>query len=749
VLDLAVLPAFDDDDDDFVDWEDPPAGAFPAAGPVTYPTSPLACRVEIALGADVTQPWWTWVWEDITRFVRHADGITVTEGRQDEVSLVEPGKGTLRLDNTDNRFSRRNPNGPYYGLLTKNTPIRATVDPGSGWVPRMEMFITEWPSRADRSLSDVTVPITCAGILRRLGQGAVLKSPLRRAYQALTVQPTAYWPLEEGDLATSGSSGVTGGSRTPDIVSPGSFGGVPIGASGAAAGLDFSAGGSLLLPTGQPLAAAPAGWEFECTVAYDILPSISAGQTRTICHAISSGTAALMGFGIKNNAGTIYWADYIFDAGGTGSTVALTTLPAVEAGRTYHVRMVGHQEGLGLRLTVYVDGVSVFDDGFNETLMMPTYFAFNKTYDTADATLVGNIPFVSHAAFWNTIRTTIPATYLAADGYSGEMAHARIARLCAEDGVTFTGSASTSPTMGPQGIDTFVNLLREAEAVDLGVLYERGFGLGYQSRTERHNAAVALTMDFDQGHIFVNPEHADDDQQTRNRWTITRINGSEATAEDAASIDANGLYDDSADLSLETDAQCKHEAGWRVHMGTVDEERWPRFDVNFASTGGRTLIDGWLALGFGPRLNVLNPPDMYSPDPVDAFIEGREERWDPINWDVGMFTTPATPYEIHVVGETNSNRGRVDGNSTLAADATAGATAISVVSPGALWRTGAVTFDIEVAGERMTVTNIAGGSSPQTFTVVRAVNGVSKAQTVMVGSVATRVRLWKPGVYAL
>jgi hypothetical protein len=53
-----------------------------------------------------------------------------------------------------------------------------------------------------------------------------------------------------------------------------------------------------------------------------------------------------------------------------------------------------------------------------------------------------------------------------------------------------------------------------------------------------------------------------------------------------------------------------------------------------------------------------------------------------------------------------------------------------------------VNFDITVGGERMTVTNIAGGSSPQTFTVTRSVNGVSKTHLVN-----TPVRLFQPGVY--
>jgi hypothetical protein len=63
-----------------------------------------------------------------------------------------------------------------------------------------------------------------------------------------------------------------------------------------------------------------------------------------------------------------------------------------------------------------------------------------------------------------------------------------------------------------------------------------------------------------------------------------------------------------------------------------------------------------------------------------------------------------------------------------------------------LWTTtaGDFPFDIIVGGERMTVTNITGSSSPQTFTVTRSVNGVVKSQIA-----ATDVRLFTPCYVAL
>jgi hypothetical protein len=70
----------------------------------------------------------------------------------------------------------------------------------------------------------------------------------------------------------------------------------------------------------------------------------------------------------------------------------------------------------------------------------------------------------------------------------------------------------------------------------------------------------------------------------------------------------------------------------------------------------------------------------------------------------------------------------------------------TTTSTSPLWTTasGDVPFDIAVGGERMTVTAVSGTSSPQTFTVTRHVNGVTKAHTA-----GEDVRLWFPPIYAM
>lgn len=95
---------------------------------MAFPATNLGLIVELALGADLTAAPSTWSWTDISRYVRFADGITITRGRQNEFSTAAPASAKLTLLN-DGRFVVRNPTGPYYGLISRNTPLRVMIRP--------------------------------------------------------------------------------------------------------------------------------------------------------------------------------------------------------------------------------------------------------------------------------------------------------------------------------------------------------------------------------------------------------------------------------------------------------------------------------------------------------------------------------------------------------------------------------------------------------------------------------------------
>jgi len=69
---------------------------------------------------------------------------------------------------------------------------------------------------------------------------------------------------------------------------------------------------------------------------------------------------------------------------------------------------------------------------------------------------------------------------------------------------------------------------------------------------------------------------------------------------------------------------------------------------------------------------------------------------------------------------------------------------VATAAGNVLWKTGAASFDLLMEGERVTVTNISGASSPQTFTVTRSVNGIVKAHAA-----GLAVSLFRPALAGL
>lgn len=63
---------------------------------------------------------------DITSDALTRDSIFITGGRADESRRISPSTLNLTLDNTDGKYSPRNPLSPLYGLIGRNTPIRVS-----------------------------------------------------------------------------------------------------------------------------------------------------------------------------------------------------------------------------------------------------------------------------------------------------------------------------------------------------------------------------------------------------------------------------------------------------------------------------------------------------------------------------------------------------------------------------------------------------------------------------------------------
>jgi hypothetical protein len=252
----------------------------------------------------------------------------------------------------------------------------------------------------------------------------------------------------------------------------------------------------------------------------------------------------------------------------------------------------------------------------------------------------------------------------------------------------------------------------------------------------------------------------DDDRYTRNDVTATRPRGSfsqQTLDEGALSTQAppNGVgrYDDSVTVNVESDDQLGSQAMWRVHLGTVDEPRYPEISVNLrhpSFTESIERMNGALAVDIGQRINIENPPAWMAPDTIGLLVEGYTEVIGVVEHDITYTTSPYTPHNVaslddeffgHVDTEGCSTNGAINSTSTVLNVLTdVGATRWidSATYPDDF------PFDIWVGGEVMRVNACVGTALSQTFDVTRSINGVVKSHAS-----GTRLSLAYPAVIGL
>ncbi|MEV0431256.1 hypothetical protein [Micromonospora sp. NPDC050495] len=432
----------------------------------------------------------------------------------------------------------------------------------------------------------MTFPVDPA---RRLVRGAPARSPLRRAIPNLA--PTAYWPLEDGPGAPSGASAVDGvAAMAPYGYSrfeiPGSGGrpepaaGLPEFATGS--GIpgslpvpDWSRGGVLV---GQP--PRPTSGTQSWRVAFvAVFPrDMQASGTTFIGWTVSEGTYPY--WEIQADSGGLFVTAQ--DSLGTAGYGTATDPVNLFDGRPHFVEVNALTVLGALAARVYIDG---FEYGIVHTIAAPnlvfppgwvTSITPNvKEWTSADVGSIEGMPQLGHIAVWQP-SVPIVGHVEAMRGHAGEPATTRLARLCAEDGVRLSMPNvpdDASSRMGPQPAGAGLDLYRQCAEADLGALYEQGFGLAYVPRYARYNRPTTLTLDYAAGQVAPPLEPVDDDQLLRNRVTVSRPDGSEATVEDAASVTAAGTYERSVEVNLASDEILQSHATWRLHLADVTQ--WP------------------------------------------------------------------------------------------------------------------------------------------------------------------------------
>lgn len=692
---------------------------------MSSPNPPHTIKVEALLGG---------AWTDITTDLYQRAGISIRVGATGEQGVIQPASATFVLANLSPgfKYSPYNANSVYYGQFVKGAQVRISA---AGTNYRFNGQIVSIRPRADLSQNDLYVEVECGAVLRRLGQGTAPAQSTARAWIP-TTSPTAFWPLEDGVLSVSGRP-VAGpyalkhmgtlaqgwGKGTLAAWLPPTLQGVM---SGSVNGDDarFAAPVS---PQGSSI-----GWALDYYVngATDYAVTVSHSPTLGSTDAwILSMTASTSNILVTPPAGST----------GGGSTAY------VHDGKFHHVRFQVIENFIGdANYFVAIDGVVAATGHVTATSPEPVIDVLRIEFDLSDhqpASANSTRNTIGYVAYY--ANTTTPPSLITAVavafGRVGEAEGDRVVRLCSENSITLAtiGTSSATPPLGPQGNDTLLNLLTGSVNAGGGLLFESltALGLVYATRDSLYNQTVALTLDHSALNQLAQPlAPPDDDQLLRNDVTVTRnLGGSERNQKTTGvnSIAAVGQYDTSVTVNVLSQAQALDQAGWRVWIGTYAGARFPAVYLNMSilPLAQRTNV---LALLVGSRIQITNSPRWVSYDTIDLLVLGWAETLNTFDWFITLVCVPYVPYLVAKADDAVLARPSPVSSTVTC---TAGATSWSVAtSLGPLWTTNAADFpfDVGVEGERVTVTNITGAASPQTFTVTRAVNGVSKAHTAAV-----------------
>lgn len=614
--------------------------------------------------------------------------------------------------------------------------------------------VSAFPRRWDPSGADTWVSIECSTLLRRLAQGRDPADPSLRSFIMQAPKLSRYWPLS-GRKGTTYSLDIAPWSSKPS--------GMRFASEyndrfqytyGEDLGMETVGTGMALFNTTNGPIRANVAIAFANHCVDFVWQSLRLGELTVLFSDYSGFVFMIVMDGVTGKA-QVSVIDP--DLGPIG--FALTpVLPELLDNGAHHFRFEWTYTAPDTTFTLYLDGQPVSTGSYGFQWNSFAVIRYDYIRATADYSWVN----LAHVATYSSATPggwpSISDTYEAFQAYSGEQAGERLQRLLALTGypLQFEGTAADTVEMGPQHSEDLLSQLRDAESTDMGILAEPRdqFALKYRTlRTVTNQDAVVLN--YADGEVAPPFEPLEDDLLTRNDITVTqRDGGTWRVQQNTGPLNVQepplgvGRYRDDVTVNVNTVEQAGVAAGWLLNRGTVDLERYPSVTINLAriAADGKTALLAQLAtLDLGDRLTVSNVPGTYGL--VELLILGSNETLNAFKWLLTFNCVPAAPYEVVELDDGGLSRISSGEASTLTAGVTSGATSLSVTSTaGTLWTTsaGEMPIPLMIGGEEMTVTAISGASSPQTFTVVRAVNGVAKAHSA--GAV---IRLKREAVWGL
>jgi len=750
--------------------------------------------VAIAFGGNLADPDGSdWVFTEVTTDVRTEQGIHVKHGRSDEASASKPAQVTLTLDNRSGKYSLGG-RSPYWPNVRQGTPVQISCDLGSGFKTIITAYADGWtPNYSTRpeapGVGDSTVTLVASGTLRRMAQGQPpVVSPLRRG---LTNSPgvVAYWPCEDSKGAGLLASAFPG-QPAMDFsgrLHGGSNPGLPAATPRLAESDVFACSQPLpLVSDSEWYGVVPdyTGTEIIQLRCLIDVPASGSNDGGVILGMITSGDPGFWELryrtgGLINVRAWRNFTTLVLDS----TQVALVPGPS---GPSSFVGIDGRRGQLGLTLTKSGGNIDWVVDFIEAGATIGYVYGPGSGGATVAGASVGKARRVQTCTDGGHVDVTLGHIVVrkdARDGathvkqlnaWAGEIVGERLVRLRDENGLWYTQIDPPPPyyptisdTMGPQPRGTVLDLFRDCENTDGGILWDGvGPGLSYTTKRYRESPTPKLTLDAAAREVGLPFQPTHDDAYRVNRATARRRYGASAVFEDATGplgYNTVGRYEDSREFGVNSDAALPQYAGWMVGQGTVEGYRYPRLSLDLVAHP--EFLDEWLSIIPGDRVDVLNLAAVHPSAPTEPLalvVEGFEQTIGPRTWTVTMNTSLAQRWAVaSVAADTIGGAGdprpeyvaRVDTDATVIATLTpAGQNQLTVdVTAGPMWTqnanptTGDYPLYLDVGALRVRATGcsapgVGGNPQRQTFTIDPM--PVTRAPGVA-------VRLWQPAVYGL
>lgn len=652
--------------------------------------------------------------------------------------------------------------GVRSGVASGNTNAKPIVVTHKHFRVRLPQFIGETAALETQSSldhQDMRTKVEATSIRRRLAQGeSTLDTALQR-YITRGDSPVSladYWPLSEAASAATRQDNLLGGLPVKFIRGPSS------GLGAVNYGVDTKL---LATPTGAEITT-------DARLQFTVTPgdfSTTNGYSFTWLQRVGPGS---VGFVILDTATHQIFID--FNAGvftirrSSKSIVEVITLMTVnldtaivKEGTDNEWHMIGYGHIVSGGTVTYDFAVDDYlvQASATSTMGLPNWVAVIA--DAEPNSLMGIAHMVAlQRSLYNAAGlpgfpySILRNIYL---GRPDEHAGTRMLRLCAEEGISaaMIGDPADTPAMGPQRPMTVLELTDECIHVDQGSAFDPRGAMALGMRTHRSTTAkdALVTLDYI-GQVAPEFKKITDDQGAKNDVTAKRPNGDsyrvEQTtgprnvADPGSNVDAVGRYDStvSPDPNVPADVHLPNQASWRVHMGTVDEPRFPTVTVNLAAEAMQAdsvATSGALDVGVDDALTITGASARRVYDDIRLIVRGYTSTVDTAYQHKIVYNCdPYAPLDVAVHGDTDDRWGTA--TSSLNADVTDSATSFTVsVTAGEPWTQSAGQFpmDFMIGGERIRISAIAAPSSAtppltQVFTVAgggRAINGVPKGHS--------------------